>query len=167
MSFWNIVQGWIYCIKPGKFFRNKFQKIWISEKIIWGKIVILIFYKEIKSSLGKNRILWFFSLGNTHCKNFQTLYESCKDPQICIFKNYKHAAGIWRKILIIISFFKKLVKWQHLNTGSIGFALISECKSDAHKLSFNFCLCEPPSCYLVISKNLWSKMWDMNVIWDM
>ena len=85
----------------------------------------------------KKQNFMIFSLGNIHCKNFQTLYESCKDPQICIFKNYKRAAGIWRKILMIISFFKKLVKWQHLNTGSIGFALISECKSNAHTLSFN------------------------------
>ena len=67
-----------------------------------------------------------------------TLYEGCEDPQIWIVKNYKHAAKIGRiKILITILFFKKLVKWQHLNTGSVGFALISECKSNAHTLSFN------------------------------
>ena len=67
-----------------------------------------------------------------------TLYEGCEDPQIWIVKNYKHAAKIGRKkILITILFFKKLVKWQHLNTGSVGFALISECKSNAHTLSLN------------------------------
>ena len=45
----------------------------------------------------QNFMIFFFPRKYILQKFSNTLYEGCEDPQICIFKNYKHAAKIGRK----------------------------------------------------------------------
>ena len=91
-----------------------------------------------KSSLGKKQnFVIFFPRKYILQKFSNTLYEGCEDPQICIFKNYKHAAKIGRKKSWLQFYFSKNLSNGNTYTRSIGFALNSECKSNAHTLSFN------------------------------